>query len=483
MLSQGVKMYDVIIIGGGIVGCATAYYLSFYQLKVVLLEKDNDVANATTKANSAILHAGYDPGPQTLMARHNVAGAKLARELCQKLDVPYRQCGALVIGFDEKDLKTIESLYDRGIVNGVGELSILSREEALKLEPQLNPEVKGALLAGSSAIVSPWEFALALAEVAVRNGVELKLNNEVSAIEKKNGIFSVKTSKSEYQSRFIINAAGVHADEVHELIGQKEFSILPSRGEYYLLDKSEGSRCERTIFQCPNENGKGVLVSPTVHGNLIVGPNTEASSRGDVSTVASALEFVKAQALKSIPGIDFRENIRNFSGIRAKSDRHDFIIEESRSVENFYNLAGIQSPGLTAAPSIALAAVSWLKEKMTLTEKENTVDERKRLRFKDLSFEEKNLLIRKNPAYGKIVCRCESITEAEILQCFDTPVPAVSIDGVKRRCNSGMGRCQGGFCGERITNILIEKLAIEPTAVLQDKEGSNIIVSLAKEES
>ena len=474
-------MYDVIIIGGGIIGCATAYYLSYYNLRVVLLEKENDVSCGTTKANSAIIHAGYDPKPNTLMAKHNVLGSKLTKELCEKLDIPYKQCGALVVGFTEDDLNTINQLYQRGLDNGVEGLEVLRREEVLKLEPNLSDEVKGALWAKTSAIVSHWEYALALAEVSVKNGVELKLNSEVKSI-KKDEFFTVETTSGKYNGKYIINTAGVHSDDIHELIGKKEFTIKPSRGEYYLLDKSEGSRCSRTIFQCPNENGKGVLVSPTVHGNLIVGPNAESSEKDDVSTVASSLEFVKNNALRSIPSIDFRENIRNFSGVRARSDRNDFIVEESKSVENFFNLAGIQSPGLSAAPSLALEAVNWLKGKEELGKKENAVDERKRLKLKDLSDENKNELIQKNPAYGKIVCRCESITEGEILQCFDTVIPPVSIDGVKRRCNTGMGRCQGGFCGERITNILIDKLGIKPQEVLQDKEGSNIINSLAKEE-
>ncbi|MBR0385870.1 MAG: NAD(P)/FAD-dependent oxidoreductase [Erysipelotrichaceae bacterium] len=473
-------MYDVVIIGGGVIGCATAYYLSFYNIRTVLLERDNDVANGTTKANSAIIHAGYDPEPGTLMAVHNVEGARLTEDLCCKLDVPYRKCGALVVAFSDADMKTVEKLYQRGITNGVKGLSVLNGEQTHALEPQLSQEVRGALLAETSAIVSPWELCLALAETAVRNGVELKLNSEVTAIRRTEGGFEVTAGGETVKGKLIINAAGVHSDDVHELIGEKEFTIKPSRGEYYLLDKSESSRCQHTIFQCPDERGKGVLVSPTVHGNLIVGPNTESSEKDDVATVADSLDFVRNMASKSIPSIDFRENIRNFSGVRARSDRSDFILEESHSVPDFFNMAGIQSPGLSAAPSLAKEAVKWVGSKMELTEKKNTVDERKKIRIKELNREEINDLIKQNPAYGRIICRCESITEGEIMDCFKGPIPPVSIDGVKRRCNTGMGRCQGGFCGEKVASILMKQLNLSGQQILQDKQGSNIILSAAK---
>ncbi len=474
-------MYDVIIIGAGVVGCATAYQLSRYKLNVLLLESENDVSDGTSKANSAIIHAGFDAEEGTLMAYHNVRGSKLTKEICEKLDVPYQQCGALVIGFNDEDLVTINNLYQRGLTNGVEQLEVLNQEEVLALEPQLNKEVKGALLAKTSAIVSPWELTLALAETAIRNGVDLKLRNKVIAISKENDIFTVTTNQASYQSKYIVNAAGCNGDKVFELIGEKEFTISYSRGQYYLLDKSEGTRCSHTIFQCPNEFGKGVLVSPTVHGNLIVGPNAEDNGENSTDTTSSGLAFVKETAAKSIPSINFNENIRNFAGVRAKSDRHDFIVEESKSVNNFFNIVGIKSPGLSAAVSLGLAVVDWLKGKgEALIEKEAFIDSRKRIRFKNLSIEEKQQLIKENPSYGRVICRCETITEGEILACFDTPIPPVSIDGIKRRCNPGMGRCQGGFCGEKVAHILADKIGVSPLEVLQDKDGSNILVEAAK---
>ncbi|MBR2700540.1 MAG: NAD(P)/FAD-dependent oxidoreductase [Erysipelotrichaceae bacterium] len=467
-------MYDVIIIGAGIVGCSTAYYLSQYDLKVAVLEACNDVSMGTTRANSAIVHAGYDPEPGTLMARHNVKGALMIRELCRRLDVPYKQCGALVVGFDDKDMETIQTLYERGLANGVEFLKILNREETHDLEPQLSADIKGALLAPTSAIVSPWELALALMEVAVENGVELKLNNKVEAISKSDEVFTVRTSEGEYHGRYVVNAAGIYSDAIHEMIGQKEFTITKTKGEYYLLDKSEGRRVSHTIFQCPSKVGKGVLVSPTVHGNLIVGPNAEDSDNTD--TTYEGLQFVRKTAVRSVPFISFGDNIRNFAGIRAKNDRGDFIVEESRSVPGFYNIAGIMSPGLSSAPSLALEAVDWLKGKMELHKKAEYKETRKKVRFNQLSAEEKNELIKKDPRYGRIICRCETVTEGEIVEAIHGVIPAVSIDAVKRRCNAGMGRCQGGFCGGKVAEILVRERGISPLDVLQNQRGTNILV-------
>ena len=473
-------MYDVIIIGGGIVGCSVAYYLGQYDLKAALLEAENDVSVGTTKANSAIVHAGYDPEEGTLMAKHNIKGAELIKELCQKLDVPYKQCGAMVVGFNDEDRQHLEKLYNRGVNNGVEQLRILDQEETLELEPNLSKKVTCSLLVPTSAIVSPWELALAMAETAKLNGVDILLNNRVEAISK-DEVFKVKTNQGEYEAKYVINAAGVMADKIHELIGEKEFSIFPAKGEYYLLDKSECQRVSRTIFMCPTKLGKGVLVSPTVHGNLIVGPDAVDTESEDTSTSYEGLAFVRKMATLSVPSVNFRENIRNFAGIRAKNDSGDFIVEESKSVPDFFNIAGIMSPGLSSAPSLALAAVDWLQEKgVELNKKEHIVDERHKVRFKTLPAEEKQKLIKENHAYGRVICRCETITEGEILEAVHGVIPAVSIDGVKRRTNAGMGRCQGGFCSERVADILMREMKVDGTKILQDREGSNILVGHSK---
>lgn len=474
-------MYDVIIIGAGVVGCATAYYLSQYNIKVALLEKCNDVSNGTSKANSAIIHAGYDPAENSLMAKLNVRGSLLAKQLCQQLDVPYKQCGALVLGFDEDDKATIEKLYQRGLNNKVEGLAILNHDQIKEIEPEVSDEVLCALYAPTSAIISPWEYTLAFGQNAVINGLDLKLNNEVETISKEKDIFTIRTNNGQYQSKYIINAAGVNSDKVAEMICEKEFTILPAKGEYHLLDKAQGARIKHTLFQCPNRDGKGVLVSPTVHGNLIVGPNSAASEADDVTTTSEAMSFVKKQAAKTCQTIDYRDDIRNFAGVRARSDSNDFIISESKSVKNFYNLAGICSPGLSAAPAIGEMVLAWLLERENYTKKDNYKYCDKKIRFKNLSNEEKDKLIKENPAYGKVICRCETITEGEILDCLKQPIPPVSLDGVKRRCNSSMGRCQGGFCGEKIAMILMQHYHLKYDEILQNDNGSTILKQQAKE--
>lgn len=474
-------MYDVAIIGCGITGAAAAYELSRYCLSTVVLEKRNDVCDATTKANSAIIHAGYDPLPGTLMAKLNVRGSALAKELCQKLDVPYRQIGSLVLAFNEAELNTIQVLYERGLKNGVPGISLLSASEVQEMEPELAKNVAGALYAPSAAIVSPWEYGIALAETAVKNGVELHRSTEVQAIDKIDGGWRLRTNTGDVEAKYIINAAGVDSGSIHNMAAEPNFRIYANRGEYYLLDKSEGTRVGHVIFQCPNENGKGVLVSPTAHGNLIVGPNAQAvEDAEDVSNTAMGLDFVKQAALRSVPSISFRDNIRNFAGLRANSDRDDFIIQIA--APGFIDLAGIKSPGLSAAPAIAEYAVELLQKEGLHTEEKSSWDgTRRKIRFKELTAEEKNRMIRENPAYGRVICRCETITEGEILDALHSPIPPCSIDGVKRRAGNGMGRCQGGFCGPRVLDIMAREYHVAPEEILQDVDGSYILIGETKQ--
>lgn len=474
-------MYDVAIIGSGITGSACAYFLSKYRLKIAVIEKNNDVCCGTTKANSAIIHAGYDPHPETLMAKLNVKGSEMAKEICAKLDVPYNQIGSLVVAFSEEEAKTVEELFERGNANGVPDLKILNRKELKEAEPMISDEALCALYAPSAAIVNPWEYGLAMAETAVRNGAEILLESEVTSIKKENGVFKITAGEREIEAKYVINAAGVNCDDVHNMIAPPKFKVIPSAGEYYLLDKSEGKRARHVIFQCPNKDGKGVLVSPTVHGNLIVGPNADARDKDDTSTKTRCLDFVREKAVKSVPSINFRENIRNFTGVRAATEIDDFIIEFA--CEGFLDLAGIKSPGLSAAPAIAELAVKMLGESgLALEEKESFTDERTHLRFKHLSDEEKNNAVKKNSAYGRVICRCETITEGEIIDALNSPIPPVSLDGIKRRAGTGMGRCQGGFCGPKVLEIMA-KYKNEPfEAVLQDNTGSVILTGKTKSE-
>ena len=463
-------MYDVLVIGCGITGAAAAFELSRYDLRVAVVERENDVAVGTTKANSAILHAGYDPAPGSLMARLNVRGVELARTLCEKLDVPYVPCGSMVLAFSEVEKPHLEELYRRGQANGVPGLALLTGDEARALEPNLSGEVVAALHAPSAAICSPWEYCLALAETAVRNGVELKLDTCVTGLSQVDGGWLVATDKGQLWARDVVNAAGVDAQAVHELAAPTTFAIHPARGQYYLLDKSEGERVGRVIFQCPNELGKGVLVAPTVHGNLIVGPNSEPVEGEDTSTTAAGMAFVREKALKSVPSIQFNQSIRNFAGVRAVADTGDFVIDWA--APGLLDLAGICSPGLSAAPAIGEYAVELLgADGLALEKKEQFVCERHRTRFKELSPEERAALVERQPAFGRVICRCETVTEGEILEALAGPIPPRSVDAVKRRVNAGMGRCQGGFCGPRVVEILARELGISPGDVVQDRAG------------
>ena len=473
-------MYDILIIGCGITGAATAFELSKYQLKIAVLERENDVAMGTTKANSAIIHAGYDPEPGSLMAKLNVRGSALAKELCRALDVPYHPCGSLVLALSQKDGFMLEELYRRGQANGVPGLRLLTGDEARVLEPNLAENVTGALHAPSAAICSPWEYCLALAETAVKNGAELYLGTAVIGLVRESGGWTVRTDQGKFRARFVVNAAGVNAAAVHDMAAPHAFEIQPSRGQYYLLDKSEGTRVGRVIFQVPGKAGKGVLVAPTVHGNLIVGPDAQPVNGNDTSTDAAGMNFVRAAAQKSVPSINFRESIRNFAGVRAKAGE-DFILQEAEGAPGFFDLAGISSPGLSAAPAIGEYAAELLqKAGLPLTEKENFICERRRTRFKDLPPEERAALVEREPAYGRVICRCEAVTEGEILEALRTPIPPRSVDGVKRRVNAGMGRCQGGFCGPRVVELLSRELGVSPGDIVQDQAGSWLLAGETK---
>lgn len=468
-------MYDVIIIGCGISGAAVAYELSKYNLKTLILEKENDVAKGATRANSAIIHAGFDPEEGTLMAKLNVSGARMAEMLCRNLDVPYIKSGALVLAFDESEKQGLEILYNRGIKNGVKNLRILERSEIIEIEPFISDDAIAALYAPDSAICSPWEYCLALAETAVRNGVELKLNSKVDKIERKGDCdgWQISAENETFETRYVINASGVDAELIHDLALEHAFEILPTRGQYYLLDKSEGHRVQSTVFQCPGAEGKGVLVSPTVHGNLIVGPDSIQTDEPDISTTREGLEFVKDKAIKSVPTVDFSENIRNFAGCRARSSRNDFIIEEN---DGFIDVAGICSPGLSAAPAVGKYVADLIRSTgFFLNEKENFINKRSKIRFRELDENERMKLVDENPAYGRIICRCETITEGEILDAFDSPIPPTSIDGVKRRVGSGMGRCQGGFCSPLVLDLLAKEQGVGKDKIVKDSKESFVL--------
>ena len=472
-------MYDVAIIGCGITGSSIAYYLSRYQLNIAVIEKDNDVCMGSTRANSAIIHAGYDPIPGTLCAKYNVRGCELAGEICEKLQVPFDRIGSFVVAFSEAEMETVKELYERGLKNGVPDMRIIDQKELREMEPNISENALGALYAPTAAVVNPWEYGIAMAETAVVNGAEVFLNSKVKDIQKDGEKWNVICEDKTIEANYVINAAGVYSDDIHNMVAAPTFNLEPAAGEYFLLDKVEGSKVNHIIFQCPNELGKGTLVTPTIHGNLLVGPNAVRCDKDDTTNKATSLEYIKGVAAKSIPNINYRENIRNFSGIRANSDTGDFVI--GFAAEHFLDVAGIKSPGLSAAPAIAEDVVNMLKDDgLELNQKFRYVDEREHIRFKTLSNDEKNWLIAKNPSYGRVVCRCETITEGEIIAALESPIPPVSLDGIKRRAETGMGRCQGGFCGPKILEIMANYKHIQPEDILQDNTGSYILTGETK---
>ncbi len=476
------KMYDIAIIGCGVVGASIAYSLSAYDLNILILEQENDVAMGTTKANSAIIHAGYDPEPGTLIAKLNTRGSEMMEELCRKLSVKYNRIGSLVLGFNEQDRAHIEKLYDNGMKNGVPGMKILSGEETRAIDPQVSKGVTCALYAPSAAIIDPWGLAIAEAETAVRNGAELHCNAKVTGLTQNTESVVLHTASGDFETRYVVNCAGGWAGEICELTGQKEWESALSKGEYYLMDKSSGSLAKHVIFQCPTEKGKGVLVAPTVHGNLIVGPNASpVEDPYNRETTLAGLDEVAEASAKSIDGIDLRQCIRNFAGVRAIISEPDFVIRPAAACPRMLHVAGIKSPGLSAAPAIAEYAIEQLSSMgLALNKKESWIETREQVRFKELSSEEKKELIKKDPRYGRVICRCETITEGEIVDAIHSPIPPCSIDGVKRRAGAGMGRCQGGFCGPRVLDLIAKERGISPFAVLQDQEGTELLVSETK---
>lgn len=398
--------YDLIIIGGGISGTAIASALSAYNLSICLLEKSNDLSNGASKANSGIVHGGYDAEPGTLMARFNVRGNEMYPDICQKLHVPFRPCGSYVIAFTDSEIKTLQELKERGEINNVPGLEILDRDEVLKQEPNLNPKLKAALFSKTAAVVSPYELCIAFMEHAMDHGAELKLEHEVRAIESKDGKFLIKTNKGDFEADIVINAAGVYADKIHNMVLKPTFKIEPRRGEYFLMDKYIGDSVKHVIFQCPNEMGKGVLLAPTAHENLIVGPNAEDIQEKEANeTTLSGLNDVWNKALKTLPELDRSMTITTFSGIRAEGSTGDFIISDYPELPGFIDVAGIKSPGLTAAPAIAEYVVELVKKQQKLIQRKNfTLSRRKQIHFHTLSHEEKTKVLKENPDFGRIIC-------------------------------------------------------------------------------
>ena len=476
-------MYDIIVIGAGVTGCAVARYLSRYQGKMLVLEREEDVCCGTSKANSAIVHAGFDAAHGSLMAKMNVQGNLMMPALAQELDFPFQMNGSLVVCMSEEDLPKLRELYENGVKNGVEKLEIVDAQRLHELEPNVSKNAVAALWAPTGGIVCPFNLTIALAENAYANGVEFQFNTQVTGFTWEDGYWTIHTNHGDFETRYVVNAAGVYADVLHNMVSTRKLHITPRRGDYCLLDKQTGGFVKHTIFQLPGKLGKGVLVSPTVHGNTIVGPTAiDIEDRDGTNTTAAGLDDLIAKAGGTVDGLPIRQTITSFAGLRAHEDHHEFVIGEAEGAQQFVDCAGIESPGLTSAPAIGITVADMLRDMLGLKEKENFVATRKGvLDPKTLSKEDYQALIQKDPAYGQIICRCEQVTEGEIVDAIRRPLGARSLDGVKRRTRAGMGRCQAGFCSPRVMEILARELGVSQAEITKSGGKSRLIVGTNKD--
>ena len=466
--------YDVAIIGAGVVGAMAARELSRYDLKVCLLEKENDVAMGASRANSGIIHGGYDPVPGTLKARMNTAGVPLLYEAARELNVHYKNNGSFVCAFGADEEPAIDKLYQRGLENGIEQLQIFTGEEARAMEPFLSEAVTRVLYVPTAGIICPYDLTIAAAGNAMDNGVELLRNFKVMSIE---GGFTVTAADGRtVECEYLLNCAGGYSDKIARMVGDDFFTVNPRAGEYMLLDKSEGARVRHTIFQVPSKEGKGILVSPTVDGNLLTGPTAaKVETPESAQTTADGLAIVARLAAKSVPSVDFRQVITSFAGVRSSANVEDFIIRPSEKHPHCIHLGAIESPGLTCCVAIAKYAVELLGQQgLALKTKGNWNGHRENTRaFREMSDEEKDAFIKENPDFGKIVCRCETVSEGEIRAAIRRNPPAFDIDSVKRRTRSGMGRCQGGFCSPYVMRLIAEEHGMKMEDVTKSGPGSN----------
>ena len=468
--------YDVLIIGAGVTGSSIARELSRYDLKIAVLEKASDVCEGTSKANSGIVHAGFDAKPGTKKALFNVKGSLMMEELSKELDFPYKRNGSLVLCFSKEDEPKLDELLKRGEQNGVKDIRILSHDEVKELEPNVSDEVVSALYAPTGAIVCPFGLTIAMAENAAVNGADFFLDHEVTDIQKAEEGFLVKAGGDNFISKLIINAAGVCADMIHNMVCEDKISIVARKGEYCLYDKKVGNTVSCTVFKLPGAYGKGVLVTPTVHGNLLVGPTaTDVPDKEDVSTTAEGLSKVAQDGGASLVSLPAKSVITSFAGLRAHADQGDFIIGES-SVPGFFDAAGIESPGLSAAPAIGVYVAGLIKDRLSAKEKDNFIKTRKGIPNMALAtVKERQELIKENPLYGRVVCRCELVTEGEIVDSIKRPLGATTLDGIKRRTRAGMGRCQSGFCSPIAVSILARELGVPVKDITKHGKGSEFV--------
>ena len=476
-------MFDAIVIGGGVIGGTILRELTKYRLSVCLLEKEDDVCMGQSKANSGIVHAGFDAEPGSLKAKFNVLGNKMMAEYTKELGIKYANNGSLVVAFSEDELPILEKLKNRGEENGVTDLELLTQAQLRELEPNISTEALGALHAKTGGIVCPYGLTIAAIGNAMDNGAKLYTNFDVCKIEKANDIFSVFSAKGEkVEGKVVINCAGLGSGKIAEMVGDTDIQVKARKGEYILLDRESGDFVSHTLFFTPTQKGKGILVTQTADGNILLGPTADEQEDGNTDTTQKGLSFVIEKAKTMTRNTPLFNTITSFAGVRAYSTRHDFILEESKKVKGVIHCAGVESPGLTSAPAIAKYIVEELVGKILSLEKNEAFCGKRKAEyfFKHLSNEEKNAIIKENPTYGKIVCRCEQITEGEIVRAVRENPPAKNVDAVKRRTRAGMGRCQGGFCQPHVAEIIARELGIPFEQVTKNGEGSNLVMGASK---
>ena len=467
---------DVLVIGAGVVGCTVARALAGYEADICVLEAGEDAACGASRANSGIVHAGFDAAPGSLKARFNVRGAAMMPGVCRALSVPYRRCGALVIGFDGADEAVLRALLAQGEQNGVPGLRLLSGAQALALEPRLNPAVRLALHAPGSALVSPYELTYALADHAALNGVRFCFGADVSVLRRAGRLWQAETPHGSFAARAVVLCAGMGAQALHNAVSDRPIRLIPRRGQYHLLDRMDPPPFARTVFQCPTRMGKGVLVTPTVHGNLLLGPSAEdIPDGGNTATTAEGLAGVAEKARLTWPALTLSGEITNFAGVRAHEAGGDFLVGAVSGAPGVFEASGIESPGLSAAPAIGEALAAEAARWLGLRARASLLPLPPRpASFHEMNDEAREAAVAADPQYGSVVCRCEVVTEAEIRAAIRRPVGARSVDGVKRRCRAGMGRCQGGFCSPRVMEILAGELGIPLTEVTKNGAGSRM---------
>lgn len=477
-------MHDIIIIGAGVSGCACARELSRYNADILVLEKEEDACCGTSKANSAIVHAGYDAANGSLMAQLNVEGSRRMPALAKELDFAYDQCGSLVVCLSEDDRPALQKLYENGVANGVEGLRIVERDELVTMEPNIADTAVAALWAPTGGIVCPFGLTYALAENAAKNGVRFRFDTKVTGLHPlPGGGWQVDTDRGSCQARCIVNAAGVYADTLHNLADAAHpMKITARRGDYFLLDHTAGQHVRHTVFQLPGKYGKGVLVSPTVHGNLLLGPTAkDIGGKEDTATTAPGLQEVLEKSALGVKNIPTRQVITSFSGLRAHEDGDDFVLGES--APGFFDAAGIESPGLSSAPAIGAYLAGLIGEKLGLPENPDFDPIRRGVpHVKDLPVAERAALLQKDPAYGQIICRCEEVSYGEIRDAIHGILGAKTLDGVKRRTRAGMGRCQAGFCSPRVMDLLSQELGLDLTDIRKSGKEAQIVLEKTRGE-